>query len=94
MKVYISGAISSDPCYRKKFQKAQISLEEAGYEVVNPAAVYGNGSMTTYKEYIDADLDLLKECDAIYMLRDWYKSRGAKMEHQYAKTTEMWIAYQ
>lgn len=94
MKVYISGAISADPFYQRKFEKAQIELEDEGYEVVNPAAAYEEGYMNTYKGYLDADLELLMDCDAIYMLSDWYKSKGARTEHQYAKAVGMWIAYQ
>ncbi|MBR2562813.1 MAG: DUF4406 domain-containing protein [Eubacterium sp.] len=94
MKVYISGAISADPFYQRKFEKAQIALKDEGYEVVNPAVVHGEGLMNTYKEYMDAGLEMLKDCDAIYMLSDWYKSKGSRTEHQYAKAVGLWIAYQ
>lgn len=94
MKVYISGAISADPNFYEKFRQAEETLEDEGYEVVNPAAVFAEGYLDTYKQYLDADLDLLKECDAIYMLHDWYKSKGSRTEHQYAKAVGLWIAYE
>lgn len=94
MKVYISGPISSDDFYKIHFARAEEELKEAGYEVVSPVVDEDDGVLVTYKEFIDHDLQLLADCDAIYMLRNWQKSKGARLEHQYARTTEMWIAYQ
>lgn len=94
MKVYISGPITGDDFYIAKFKKAEEGLRSEEYEPVNPTKVDEEGLLSTYKELIDADLDLLKECDAIYMLKGWENSKGAKLEHQYAVTTGMWIAYQ
>lgn len=94
MKVYISGQITGNPFYKSDFQEAEEELKAAGHDPVNPTAVYDEGYCSTYKEYIDNDLELLATCDAIYMLRGWRKSKGARLEHQYAQTTGIWIAHQ
>lgn len=94
MKVYISGPISGNKFYKQDFERAEEDLRSEGYEPVNPAAVYEEGMCMTYKEYIDNDLELLAKCDGIYMLRGWRGSKGARLEHQYAITTGMWIAHQ
>lgn len=94
MKVYISGKITGNPYYKDDFKEAEEELREFGHEPVNPAAVYDEGNCSTYKDCIDHDLELLATCDAIYMLRGWRKSAGARLEHQYAQTTGMWIAHQ
>lgn len=94
MKVYISGQITGNPSYKIDFQKAEEEMKEAGYDPVNPVTVYAEGCCSTYKEYIDRDLELLAGCDGIYMLRGWRKSKGARLEHQYAQTTGMWIMHQ
>lgn len=94
MKVYISGPITGNPFYKSDFQKAEEEMTEEGHEVVNPTVAYEEGYLSTYKEYIDNDLEQLATCDAIYMLRGWRKSPGARLEHQYAQITGMWITYQ
>lgn len=94
MKVYISGPISGDSFYREKFKRAEEELRESGYEPVNPTTADGSGMIIQYKDFIDFDLDLLAECDGIYMLKGWRNSKGARLEHQYAVTVGLWIAHQ
>lgn len=85
MKVYISGPISGLPYeeVEKAFSKAEIRLQEQGYEVVNPL---NNGlpRESTWNEHMRADLKLLLDCDAIYMLDGWTNSKGAKIEFNLA----------
>lgn len=85
MKVYISGPITGLPYkeVEKAFNEAEIRLEEQGYEVVNPL---NNGlpRESTWKEHMRADLKLLLDCDAIYMLDGWEFSRGVQIEFRIA----------
>lgn len=85
MKVYISGPISGLPYEKveKAFSKAEIRLQEQGYEVVNPL---NNGlpRESTWNEHMRADLKLLLDCDAIYMLNGWEYSKGASLEYDLA----------
>ncbi len=94
MKIYISGPISSNPYYKEHFAKAEKYLRDLGYQTVNPVTETKAGSGATYKEFIDDDLRLLAECEGIFMMKNWQRSSGARLEHQYAKTTGMWIRYQ
>lgn len=70
MKVYISGPITGLQYeeVEKAFNEAEIRLKEHGYEVVNPL---NNGlpRESTWKEHMRADLKLLLDCDAIYLLK-------------------------
>jgi hypothetical protein len=43
---------------------------------------------------IDRDLDELKRCDAIYMLRGWQDSLGATAEHAIARWRGLEVSYQ
>lgn len=82
MKVYISGPITGTDDYMSRFMTAQIFLEMQGYDVVNPASA--NSALpkdTTWEKYMGESLKLLCECDAIFLLRNWTKSRGAKVEN-------------
>ena len=94
MIVYISGPISSDPYFREHFAKTERYLRDMGFSVVNPVTEGLAGNGVTYKEFIDDDLKLLSECEGIFMMKGWQRSNGARLEHQYAKTTGMWIRYQ
>lgn len=83
MKIYIAGAITSNPNYIKQFAAAEKKLIAEGFAVINPVKNRG----FTYPEYIDMGLNELMRCDAIYMLNGFEKSQGAKLELFYAVTT-------
>lgn len=94
-KIYISGPISGLPLETvcNNFTNAEVELLEQGYEPVNP---FNNGLPTTatWEEHMRADLKLLLDCDAIYMLEGWEKSRGARIEYALAVDLKMDIQYQ
>ena len=82
MKVYLSGKISGDSNYRQKFNAMTEELLSYGYVVFNPAVLPDGFE---YEDYIDLDLLILSRCDAIFLLRDWKSSLGAKREVEEAK---------
>lgn len=86
MKVYISGPITGLPYeeVEKAFNEAETRLQEQGYEVVNPL---NNGlpRESTWNEHMRADLKLLLDCDAIYLLKGYQNSKGAMIEYDLAR---------
>lgn len=48
----------------------------------------------TYKQFILADLAIMKRCDSVYMLNNFKDSRGAKIELWLAKRRGMKIEYE
>lgn len=91
-KVYISGRITENANYKTDFEVAETVLKNAGYEPINPAKEHlPDGA--TWVDYMRHDIQLLCDCDAIYMLAGWRKSEGAKIEHKLAQDLGIEIIY-
>ncbi len=82
MKVYLSGKITGDSNYKEKFNQMEKELKSYGYVVFNPSVLPDGFE---YEDYMDLDLLILSRCDAIFLLRDWKNSPGAKREYEEAK---------
>lgn len=96
MKIYISGPMTGLPdLNRPAFNAKAAELRALGHEVVNPAELpeIPGG---TWVEYMEVDIKLLVDCDAIYMLTGWRESKGACIEHDLAQGLGMEVggAYQ
>ncbi len=104
-KIYIAGPMSIVPGGNEEaFVEAVDFFSEAGWSVCNPAE---NGSIDeiaaqtnltkneAYRKCMAFDLKYLcEEADAIYMLKGWEKSPGAKAEHATATCLGLTIKYQ
>ena len=82
MRIYISGAISSDINYQEKFEKAAMELKAAGHTPISPKDLPLG---LTQGEYMQLDHLLIGFADAVYMLPDWMDSIGAKIEYEIAQ---------
>lgn len=78
MKVYISGKITGDADYKKKFANAEEMARAVGFEVFNPARV--PDKVKPWEWYMKQDIKELMDCDAILLLKGWKESRGARLE--------------
>lgn len=101
--IYISGKIDGcDPTERfAKFTYARYKLEARFTNllegtcafVVNPLEISAFPAGTWF-DYMMRDLVYLKQCDTIYMLKDWKDSAGARIEHEFAKKLGLEIIYE
>lgn len=86
MTIYISGGMSGLPDLNfPAFHAAAAKIRAQGFEVLNPAESPHNDDLTLpWEYYLRQDLKDLLECDQIYMLSGWSKSRGATLERHVA----------
>lgn len=72
-------------------------LWQQGWAVIcphaNSAFMDGEDVETTREMFIQGDLEILKRCDAIYMLPGWSTSRGACLELKRAKEWGLKVIY-
>ena len=98
MKLYLSGKITGDPDYKKKFREARFQLEAAGYEVLDPTN-FDLPEDVSWEEAMRFDLRKMLCCDAVAVLPDWQDSKGAIIETRLArelgikvKLVQAWIS--
>jgi hypothetical protein len=97
LKIYISGAITGLRLADAKnnFEAMEQILRNAGHEPINPMKIglpeHGDHS---WAEYMCADMPFLFEADAIYMLENWQRSKGARIEKAIMEIMEKPVYYQ
>jgi len=107
-KCYLAGPMRGYPDYNfPAFDAAKKDVETLGFHPVSPADLdrlhEGWGAVppaewtpTTENasEMIWRDLRALHGCDAIYLLRGWKRSTGARVEESFARFLELEIICQ
>lgn len=96
-KVYIAGKIGEaypSETTLWKFERAEQLLQSIGYDTFNPTrsglgakaeALATEKGTDFYREIMLLDLEVLAQCDAIYMIEDWVESPGAEVECAFAR---------
>lgn len=89
-KIYIAGKISGEPIAlcTIKFGTIQKEIEHLGHDAVNPLEVC-IADEVTWHEAMRKDIKALMDCDALFALKDYNKSRGAMLEIHIARELEM-----
>ncbi len=95
MKIYVAGKISGlDPItVLEKFSRAFCALRRDGHSVFSPSTLPAYDDVP-HEDYMHICYAMIDICDAVYMLRDWQKSKGARMELQYAADWGKKILYE
>lgn len=94
-KVYISGKISGMDLIKAEFIFLfyEEHLKDYDLKIVNPVRIKHDHDKS-WEMYMRVDLiHMLKSCGCIYMLPNWKKSRGARIEHYLAKELGLTIVY-
>lgn len=95
MKIYVAGKISGLPRLEveTKFQEARKTLADQGHSVFVPTVLPAYDDVT-HDDYMKICYAMIDVCDAVFVLKDWQKSKGARMEVQYAADWRKEIIYE
>lgn len=94
-KCYIAGKIGDLPIeeFTRNFETAKDEVNELGYYPISPLELpHAHGK--TWIEYMKEDLIALLDCDAVYCLRNWRDSPGARIEIQTALSLGLTVHHQ
>lgn len=108
MKLYLAGPMRGKPNYNfDEFDRMEQQLKDEGYTVVSPAAMdrlyegwdkYVPDDFVVNSDFVrrcmKRDLDAIYDCDAIYLLKGWEESTGAKAEYALAVCLGLQVIYQ
>ncbi|MDR0575629.1 MAG: DUF4406 domain-containing protein [Tannerella sp.] len=85
-KLYISIPISGRDIERvKKEADAWKSVFANDYEVITPLEINPEQDGRRYSQLMGKDIEVLLDCDAIFMCPGWVKSKGCNAEYQIAR---------
>ena len=84
-KLYISVAITGRDIKEAKDQAEHAKrLWSDSFDVVTPFDIHQDQDKP-YSFYMGKDIEILLECDAIYMCSGWVHSKGCNVEYHVAK---------
>ncbi len=93
MLIYIAGPYSADTEQGRKDNIRAAGLVaarlwERGHAVICPHTNTSEfeliGCEATYEQYLAGDFKIIARCDALVLMPDWAKSKGATLEFEYA----------
>lgn len=88
MRIYISGPMTGTEGYMERFANVEKVLRERNpdADIINPAKVLAPlPEGTSWGQYMDVALSVLRGCDAVFLLKGWEWSKGTQIERLYAK---------
>ena len=101
--IYISLPITGhEDTYEQRLDEAVEYVKEKHpeYEIITPKDVAKNLEkeyfpfQPKYKDYLLRDLEVIYDCDAIFMCRLWSQSHGCQAEYAFAQAIGIEILWQ
>jgi len=92
VRLFLSGPMTSVPGWNYfAFQHAAGIWRARGFDVFNPADLFGGRTDRPRREYIRAGVLELVECDVLLQLPGWDASPGARLEYDFARELDLEI---
>ena len=93
-KIYIAGKVTGEPIAEctMKFGEAQNKIEALGFTAVNPLEIVGTFNIS-WQDAMRKCIKSLMDCDAVLLLPDAFKSKGAITEMQLAIRLDIKITH-
>lgn len=86
-RIYISGPITGIPEYNKPaFDSAEKKINEMGLIPISPFRLGVVSKHKSWQDYMREDIKALMDCDAVYLLPGYEKSKGAMEEKRIAES--------
>ena len=98
--IYIAGPYRSRTEYGLELniraaERAAARLWREGWAVICPHKNSAHmGGVAPDRVFLDGDLEILRRCDAIYMLKKWELSTGAKDELKLARKLKLEVLFE
>ena len=82
MKIYISGKITglTPEEYEHNFYLYERQIKAHGHEPINPLNILPFDENHKWTDYMRADIKALMECDAVFAMKNYRESIGARIE--------------
>jgi len=75
-------------------RKVALEYWKRGYTVIYPHLnTHDFDEDSSYDETLECDLEIVKRCDKVVRLPDWFNSKGARRERDEARISGMGIEY-
>lgn len=99
---YIAGPYRSNTLYGtleniRAAEKVALKYWNLGYAVICPhknTSFFDGALQLPNSTWLKGDLEMLKRCDAIVMMKNWRKSKGAMVEHNFVLRKRIKIIYE
>ena len=92
-KCYIAGAVTGTTDFKQRFADAEQDVTRMGMIAVNPVTLTHYHDKT-WKSYMKECITALVDCDCIYLLNGWDKSKGANIELEIAASLQYPVYHQ
>lgn len=91
MKVYMIGNTQDTAA----FEHAEISLRQQGFIPINPIKILqALPAEINNSDFTVIAFEIIRVCDAVYLLKNWDKDFLARVEASHAKRTEKELIYE
>ena len=92
-KCYIAGAVTGTNDFKERFDAAEYKVIRMDMIPINPVTLPHKHNKE-WKSYMKECISALMDCDCIFLLEGWEKSKGANIELEIAASLQYPVYHQ